>query len=408
MNIWVRHLSSLLAIIVVGFYCLNIDTILAARRWNPYYYQGLLFFGLVIAFPVFSAVSRRVISQDMPNQPLMKWLLLLLVLSMISTLASQDSASLVKAWGYLASTLVIVLTTVYAMLFVRRNGEQYERPYFYIFLFIISSIAVIVDPIVDFRSVFNIDLTGVYEITRGGGLYFQPNAGGTAIAFLYGVVVPRVSKRAAAVLTLLAISAVFLTFSRSSMIVLLILVFFALVCGYLPKLTAVGWFILLLSTVLYLGGAEFIAGTLSIESGSGYKRLFESQDFIGMEALSEDSRISAAQGALESYLAEPVLGHGMGYSWYWADAVNAGVGPHNMLLRFMLEYGSIGVLVWVLFLVSLYRSRPLEGISARWAFGVCLAGFIAALFSHNLTEQGYILVPLIAAVMLVAPKRRVR
>jgi hypothetical protein len=394
-----------LAIFVVAFYGLNIDTILGQKRWSPYVYQYLLASAILIALPLFSIASRKVLAGHLISHSLSKWLLFLVMLSMAATLFSHEAEYLTMGWKYIVSTLAIVLTTVQVMLNVRYSKRREERAYLYSIVYLIAVFSVVTDTILDYRAIFDVSLENEYEASRSGGLFFQPNIAAVAISFLLAMVLPRINRNTALLFSLFAFIAISLTFSRSGLLVLFIILFYAVRSGHLPALSIGGMIAIVSVLVTIFGGLQVYADIFNIGSGSGHDRLFNRDQFINFGTLVEDYRLMLAVKALEDFIQSPLFGYGLGYSWFWADSEVSGQGTHNLMLRNMLDYGMVGAFIWVLFLFALYKSRA-PGISSRWAFGICLAGFVSAFFSHNITEQGSVLVPLITSVMLAVPKSK--
>lgn len=71
-----------------------------------------------------------------------------------------------------------------------------------------------------------------------------------------------------------------------------------------------------------------------------------------------------------------MIGNGPGYTYAWAYEVSV----HNMVLLMMAEHGLLGLLLYVLFLVGLFRFRWPYGL---WAGGVTLG---VTPFNHNLFD----------------------
>jgi O-antigen ligase len=238
----------------------------------------------------------------------------------------------------------------------------------------------------------------MYERTRGSGLFLQPNVAGAAIALLYALVIPRVSGNLAFIATIVAFLAILLTFSRSGMAVFIIIFIFGIWCKYLPRytlpvITILILFLLATTSVLY-----FISDVFNIDQGSGFNRLFNTSEFLGSDAFVSGDRFYILLDALGLYFESAILGNGIGYSWYFAESNLFQQGTHNLYLRYMLEYGTIGLFIWPLFLYALYRIRH-KGVGTKWAIGVSISAMVAALFSHNIPEQGVILAPLMACFL---------
>ena len=101
---------------------------------------------------------------------------------------------------------------------------------------------------------------------------------------------------------------------------------------------------------------------------------------IGASSLSGDSsrqRLAVIQFSLKAISQNPLFGHGIGYTNEWAFPV----GPHNMYLLFMIDGGTVGLLLYLSLMYLLWKSSL--GVGRIIALQIIIAG----LFSHNLLDQ---------------------
>ncbi len=108
------------------------------------------------------------------------------------------------------------------------------------------------------------------------------------------------------------------------------------------------------------------------------------------KVLDPNGRKAALEATLQLIKQRPWLGHGTGYVY------TQKVGPHNMLLRVLLEVGVLGLLAYLLLSVGLLTVAWRRNDWGLAALTVC--GFTAGLVSHNLTENRSYLV--ILGIML--------
>jgi O-antigen ligase len=178
------------------------------------------------------------------------------------------------------------------------------------------------------------------------------------------------------------------------------------VSGVLPR----RYFSYLTGTI----GAVFIAGTaygaikvlLNIQSQNALDRFDLFFGLNDLSGLADDSRILLLDSALQTIWEHPFIGQGLGFSFYWGDLNSIGQGAHNMFLRFMLDFGIAGALIWLAFCVALYAQSATQG---NKRFSLYLAGFalLISFFSHNLPEAGWFLVLLtLLAGIRVTPQLR--
>jgi hypothetical protein len=395
-----RDILGWAALLAFLFYSLNLDNLLGYVRLSPVSYQ---FAALAAAAATFTLLSHRSLSSrvhSLVRHPLIRWIAFLVFISLPYSVVS-DPAVASEGLRYLVTTALVIATLVLC------NEEMTWSTAHTVMLvtaIVIACLSVLADPLVDFRQFFPQLADDGYERTRAAGLFLQPNAASMALVFLLSMAIPRVSRLVGVLLSGLVSAAVFLTFSRAGLALLFAVLFLSAWRSYLPRtllLSVVAVVVVWTTTPV----KDVIADTFNIEEGSGYVRLIHLQDMLTESALLQDSRASTAEQAYSDFLNKP-LGHGLGYSWRWAELQSDQQGTHNQTLRYMLEYGFAGIFVWPLFLIALFRSRD-KNLDLIWAVGICVCGFIASLFSHNLTESGSFLAPLLASVLWPPAQRAV-
>lgn len=396
-----------MALMVFMFYGLNMDTILGMKRFNPYVYQIFLFFGVILAVNVWQSVRSGAPSiLRMITHPVMAWGILYVSISVLSLAVTYHLDYALHGILYAGSTAAIVGAAAVAFTQpVRPSSWQAGRVA--VWMLVVACVSLLLDPIMDFRARLPTDLPSAYDRTRAGGIFFQPNIAASAVPFLLATVIARVRPRLGLVCGVLSVAAVALTFSRSGLLLLTLVITMGYLRGYLPR----GWSLVAMLvcalTLAWFQGSTVAEEVFHIDEGSGLARLTRTYDFVSREALSSDARLDIVMAAWNDVGRAPLVGGGVGYSWYWADSQASLQGPHNMYLRHMLEYGLLGALLWPLFLLALYKARN-RVLDRAWVIGVLATAFIAGMFSHNLTEQGVFLVPLMGAISLPAPTRFMR
>ena len=390
-------------LVVLVFYGLNLDTIAGTQRYNPLWYQILLL-GCVLGVALMRRAARecRFSLPRLRAHPLMAWGVVSLIIALVSAPMANDPVLAREGLRYAISTTVIVCTAAVAFADVPdRLGQAVGRVA--LVILIVASVSLVLDPIFDFRSWPSFKWITEYERTRAGGLYFQPNIAGYGIAALLGIVLPRVRPFIGSIVTALAAVAVLLTFSRGGLALLVFVVTLATIRGYLSRRAVL---VLVVGLGLAIAGSDVSGETLSvlgINEGSGFVRLVAAPEYLSPEAISGDVRIELAKRAWHDAWKAPLLGEGVGYSWGWARHQSGEQGPHNMYLRHMLEFGILGGLLWPAFLLAIWRVRERKA-DRVWIAGCVAIGAMTALTSHNLTEQGAFLVPLIGATTLPVPR----
>jgi hypothetical protein len=147
-----------------------------------------------------------------------KWLYLWMILMGFLTLAGQ-----IEAYSRHASAALLMFVSTIGILicgiFIAILSQSWDfRRYLYIFpltvAFVLAAALVIVDPIADFRSSVPGFSAAIYERSRAGGLFLQPNLAAIALNLMFLALLPRVARATATLLAALLTAAVVLTFSR--------------------------------------------------------------------------------------------------------------------------------------------------------------------------------------------------
>lgn len=376
---------------------------MAHIRYAPVFYQILIFtgaIGIYFSFP-FSNTNRE---HRLPIWPMIAWISALILLSLLRMMIGFDPDYAAMASILMLSTLTMIATWLVGIRLHPTSETSNRATLVLLLIFATACCSVIADPYIDIRAMIDPSIIGTYERSRAGGVFLQPNQAAISLALLYAVTLPRVGPKIAIACTATVLLGIFLTFSRSGQIVVTLIIAISLIRGYLPRAT-LG--LLAGTAALLLTGSFFqnqIVDAFGIDQGSGFMRLTDASRFYSVDALASDVRASLVDSALTDFSTAPWAGRGFGYSWKWADNQFVEAGTHNIYLRYMLEYGALGALIWPLFLLAAFYMRN-QTLDKIWCMGICICGLIIGLFSHNIPEQGSILVVMVAALTLPVPQR---
>lgn len=361
------------------------------------YSVAALLLGLAVAGGSNFRLSSRSIRQVMPIA-LWAGLMYLLTLALIVASPTSNSGTAIYLLNLttmaLASAAMLVILSTQVDISSKIAGTIFRNG------FLVSALLVILDPVLDIRSMvpgFSADL---YERTRAAGLYLQPNLAGTVLPFFFLTLLPRISKAGVLLCAAALILATFLTFSRSSMLLTSLVLLVAIVSGKLPLRIVAPAALVLLLFGSDLNPFGLLSDVFQIDSGSGFVRLMNLADMLSLGGVSSDSRVDLFNKSLDDFFSSPLTGYGPGFSWEWAEINNQGT--HNIYLRYMLEYGIIGSIFWPLLILALYKSRN-PNLPRVWALLTLFSGFFIGFFSHNLPEQSSVLIVIAAAFTLPIP-----
>lgn len=231
---------------------------------------------------------------------------------------------------------------------------------------------------------------------RAAGLYLNPNTAAQTLVMLLACLMAHGTPRGNVIALLLSSIGLLLTFSRGGMVAWAVLALAATARGRLPR-----WFLgvlaLCLAAIVLAGPwvLDVLSAWVPPENRNSLDRLAWLLGQGELNDFSAGEREYIAAFAWVQFLDAPFLGHGLGYMWTWT----ADVGTHNLTLRFMVEYGALGVLLFPLFLVASVRSAPRDAERA-WKWLIAGIALMLTIFSHNMIEQATFLLPWLAICLM--------
>jgi hypothetical protein len=210
---------------------------------------------------------------------------------------------------------------------------------------------------------------------RAVGLQGDPNAAGRVVVFGCVIGLTAVPRRWRELFILACITGVMTTFSRESMLTLLVVILAAVLGRAIapPR-------VLLLTTIAIL-----VIGTWQLNALLKNQGVLDKRNLGRLEMETSDasahSRAELAQLTLEKFEQAPLLGNGFGTTTFWTG----GIESHDLYLSFMADYGILGVLmvpalVWCL----RYRSWDYYGFTGAF--------LLWCLFSHTLFISPFALI----------------
>ncbi len=254
---------------------------------------------------------------------------------------------------------------------------------------------------------------------RGSGFFMNANQAGNALIVISIALLPFVDLRWRSTLILLMIIGVLPTFSRSSILLALLVTAIWLGTGQLRKISRLGLgvIILILSVFLFY----FIRLDFNVD-GIDFDRLRDRLNFFlefgEANDFSANERRYVLRLALERFINAPLGGigvgvTGMGSSGFWGY----GQSTHNMYLLMLVEQGFIGGFLYLIF-IGLIISRGLHAMkTAKSNFSRDLGVAIIAIgvyfaflgfFSQTLLEESVGLLSLSILLACDYKNRRLR
>ena len=240
--------------------------------------------------------------------------------------------------------------------------------------------------IVDFLNPGVLSPTGTISIFGSGradGFFLNANAGAEGVVLSLALTRSRINRNLFMVLYLICGVAVMCTFSRSGVMMWLLLGFLSAFSGHVNRLILVVPLLFLLALNIFTPQIQDYLESIPEYQGKTENMLSRLSFFTESVAqtedvIEEDSRIQILQDGFIEAMKKPILGYGYSYR---SDAENAR--PHNMILELFHLYGIAGLGVWLWMLFLLYKNTSNQPLLARFAPLIFL---FFSFFSHNIFE----------------------
>jgi hypothetical protein len=379
--------SSVLSI----FYLCNIDQFAFAAGMGPAPKFWLIFLFLATLF--FLIISKDILTPK--RMYIIYWVFGYLFLSVFWIAGAGFQEGSIEGLMKVISTCLFVGMAVIIYSKLNSNNKLF------VFSLLVSLCIGVISVILDFfySPAFIFSDAGVGIRGRAAGLYLNPNIAAQAIIMMYACLLTFSSRSILvpiSMISMVSLIGVILTLSRGGLLAWIALTIFASLRGLLPKWYLMIIFILALC-VIFLNEIFFNTfGDLIPDWDKNVQMrmewIFGRANLVGESA---GDRMGAAAQAWSIYWENPLLGHGLGSM----DQLMGDVGTHNMILRHMLEYGILGVLIFPLFIIMcIVATGSIKNM--YWLLLVGTVIFLLGLFSHNLLEQGSLILPWLAICII--------
>lgn len=223
---------------------------------------------------------------------------------------------------------------------------------------------------------------------RAGSFYTNANDAAAAMLLSLLLAIPVLSFNRRSFLLMMAVMAVMLTFSRSGLLIWIIIALAGSVLQIFPRATIV---LPGLLVVILLSVAPFLEDTIIPALGyeEGKKNLLNRIDSLIYTDFSDASASDRKQGLIDSiqaFMNDPFTGGGVGGS----EAQIGGAGPHNQTAFMAAEYGVTGVIIWFWLIFIIFQGGYFRKGSVQYLCGFII--ILLSLFSHNLLDHPFYLV----------------
>jgi O-antigen ligase len=328
------------------------------------------------------------------REPLVRWGCCYLALSLLCVPWAEDVSWAWDGLKLVFTTELLILTAVVAFPRVVDGEKWFLR----VALFAIGVITVsIAYDLLNPGVLVPIGLsTSTGIVGRGGGFLLNPNSAAVSLVVLQLAVVPRLTPRLAAIISTLTVVGVLLTFSRGGLIAWVTMILLQVLNGRLSR-----WFGVAVITVafsLIVFAQPVIDRVYDTVDPAWTNSITRIQWMLGTRPATDfaaQERAGVFEYGVQQFRDSPLFGHGLGYTWGWGNEDNT----HNLILRHLVEYGIIGALIFPTFLLAFSLTAVAEN-SKSDAITAVVVSLVIGLFSHDVLEQGFFLVPLLCLAML--------
>jgi len=339
--------------------------------------------------------------------------------------------SVFSRWKYLPPSIIIWSITYYTIsslsILVFQNlpdiQDAFEKRVLYIFFLLLMTLLFSKYEIIQLWARKIIVVVGfiniglfIYEFYNPGGLGIQDAVGRSAgfyadandagaaliLSMIFGIELLKPKWRF--IFILLISLGVFLTFSRGTLLILLILIVTLVAIKIIPKkqllisILAIAVILQLFAVQAALFGNIY---SLLSDNDSASRILSIGNSSTGSASVTEDSRLELVKEALNKFAHSPFIGSGIESSksnTAKSDSTNPDLitgmiqlqKPHNMYLIFMVEHGFLGFFIYPLLILGAIWNA--QGKAKKLGIVFAIFFLIRGLFSHTMLQDRFFLI----------------
>jgi len=235
---------------------------------------------------------------------------------------------------------------------------------------------------------YNYELAGSV-FGRGSGTHINSNQAGEVLLILLVLASAKDKDIFKSWTLIIFFAAIVLTFSRSAILFSILMGFFI----YVKNLKYFLFFIISL-LIIYFTYLNILNSVLLPEAVT--ENLIGRLDFftnLNIEDYSSSSRIDVVNNSFDHFLLSPMFGNGMNYTH---SPLFGSVRPHNTLLLLIVEYGVIGLTMYIYLVALLLRGAFIKN-TVNGFMPISMFIFFS-MFNHDILFQLHWLIFLILSV----------
>jgi O-antigen ligase len=343
------------------------------------------FFGLFALLAPFLILKFRLLRNYLAS-PFCLWALVLIILNLLHLSSfSADAPSGVAPFinSQFESRSDLILTRIQYIVFAILFGFAAftSTRTSYLRVFIVLAIAIPCAVILDFSSpglLYPIDTNGAV-LGRAAAMFINPTMAAEAVLLIFIFACAVVRPKYRVPLFILMAAGILVTFTRSAIIAMAFLWLMFIYKRILPRSTIVISAILVVVALMSFGAFQTYLGNRE-ELGGAFENVQARLNFFSDAKLTDDSsleRAAVVKAGWELFLQNPVFGAGAGATQFWSLRAST----HNQLLLLAVEYGVLGIALWLWLAVILWKGRFFQHR------GLQLAIFFLYIFMSMFTHQ---------------------
>jgi len=343
-----------------------------------------IFFGVFFMITPLMILQYRALAAYLMS-PFVLWAALFLALNLVHLMnfsATNEVGGMFFADNYGEARQSVITTRAQYILFAIFLGSavyisDHKR---YLNVFILLMVLLPSAVMLDFAMpgvLYPVETDGAV-LGRAAATFINPTMAGEAIllVFLFGCAVTAVRYRLP--LFLLSGAGVMITFSRSSIIGWVLVLFILIIKKTLPRSALLSSAIVAVIVLAFVGQFEsYLNSRQEFEYASA--NLLSRLNFFSSFTFDDDSseeRASVIRASWDMFLKNPLFGAGAGATQFWAHRGST----HNQLLLLAAEYGIFGIGLWIWLIFILWKGNFFQDKGLQLAM-VFLFVFMS-LFTH--------------------------
>ena len=227
----------------------------------------------------------------------------------------------------------------------------------YLYIMVVLMVVLPCAVVLDFARpglLYPLDTEGAV-LGRAAAMFINPTSAGEAVLLVFIIGCSVIKEKYRVALFLLSGAAVVTTFSRSSIIAWVLLLFILVCKRSLPKSSVIILSSVFAFSLALVGGFErYLESRQELAAASS--NIMSRLDFFSTFKFTDDSseeRAGVIQAGWELFLENPVFGAGAGATHFWSQRGST----HNQLLLLAAEYGFFGIVLWGWLLAILWKGK---------------------------------------------------